>query len=70
MKMTREIGTLRLVMPGITVGLTKLYAEYKIEDGDMRERSEPLKFKGVDFTRTVAELWQDAKEAIVTKEKL
>jgi len=68
--MAREIGTLRLVASGISAGLTKLWAEYKIEDGDMRERSEPLKFKNVDFTKTAAELWQDAKAAIATKEKL
>ena len=68
--MPREIGTLRLVMPGITAGLTKMWAEYKIEDGDLGERSEPLKFKGVDFTKTAAELWQDAKAAIATKERL
>ncbi len=68
--MTRGIGNLRLVVSGITAGPTKLWAEYRIEDGDMRERSEPLKFKGVDFTKTAAELWQDAKAAITTKEKL
>lgn len=68
--MAREIGNLRLVAPGISAGLTKLWAEYKIEDGDMKERSEPMKFKNVDFTKTAAELWQDAKAAITTKEKL
>lgn len=68
--MAREIGTLRLVISGITAGLTKLWAEYKIADGDMRERSEPLKFKNVDFTKTVAELWQETKAAITTKENL
>lgn len=68
--MAREIGTLRLVAMGISAGLTKMWAEYRIEDDDMKERSEPLKFKKVDFTKTAAELWEDAKAAIATKEKL
>lgn len=69
--MPREIGKLRLVMPGITAGLTKMWVEYQIEDDDdMKERADPLKFRGTDFTKTAAELWEETKAAIATKENL
>jgi len=68
--MTRSLERLRLVAPGISAGLTKMWAEYGIEDDEMKERNEPLKFKGLNFDRPVAEIWQEAKAAVVAKERL
>ena len=68
--MARSIERLRLVASGVSAGLTKMWAEYSIEDDGLKERNEPMKFKGVDYARPIGEIWQETKAAVVAKERL
>lgn len=58
----------RMVLAGSDTAPTTLWAEYRVENGDLKERPKRLDFESPSFTNSINTLWAAQTTAIKSSE--